>query len=526
MAAVKSIAIRFYLQWLVPISVFIGVVLRTRQWLYRKSLWLDELVLSASIISSGLGRLTHPLARGQVAPIGWLWAERASVNAFGTSELSLRLVPWIASLVALGVFPLVARRLVGNFAAPAATLVFATSPTLIYYAAETKQYSSDVTCSLLVVLATTQLYRREPTHRSYILWGVACGTLVWFSQPAILVVVACGMAIIARSWRAKKQQLLGLAAGGAIIAFSLAMDWLVALKHQAQREGLAGYWRARGGYPPLQSSVQADLRWMASASTKAIHFLHMTTPRLALVLIICGAAVLIARRPWSALVLGLPVVLALGAALTDHYPLALRLTLYLYPFLVLLLVAPLSYADRGRQSVSARSTPILVVFALGLVVTTAPGIAAGLGKLVRPDEAESGRQAVAFVARHQRAGDLVLAELGAHATLGYYGSREHVTMDGSFRFRVARPRRCKFPSDELGRATRVWLVFSHHWSSYPAKSTAIYLSQLSSRASLVRSYQGAGQAGAYLFDLTKPPPHPSAPLAPWFKNGCFTIRRR
>jgi len=223
--------------------------------------------------------------------------------------------------------------------------------------------------------------------------------------------------------------------------------------------------------------------------------------------------------------LGLPVAIALGAALTDRYPWALRLTLYLYPLLVLLLAAPLSYADRGRHSVAVRSKPILVAFGLGLVVTTAPGIATGLGKLVRPDETESGRQAVAFVARHQRAGDLVLAELGAHATLGYYGSREHVTMDGSFRLRVERSRRCTFPADELGRARRVWLVFSHHWSSYPAQSTVIYLSQLSNRASLVRSYQGAGQAGAYLFDLTKPPPHPSAPMAPWIKNGCFTIRR-
>ena len=168
----------------------------------------------------------------------------------------------------------------------------------------------------------------------------------------------------------------------------------------------------------------------------------------------------------------------------------------------------------------------MVIFALGLVVTTAPGIATGLGKLVRPDETEAGRQAVAFVARHQRPGDLVLAELGAHSALRYYGPREHATMDGSFRFEVERSGRCKFPAAQLGRATRVWLVFAHHWSSYPAHSTEIYLSQLSNRASLVRSYEGAGQAGAYLFDLTKPPTHPSAPMAPWVRNGCFTIRRR
>ena len=208
-----------------------------------------------------------------------------------------------------------------------------------------------------------------------------------------------------------------LTAGGAIVAFSLGVDWLVSLSRQAGAKGLEHYWRARGGYPPLRHSVQADFRWMASATTKVVHFLHITGPRLALVLMICGVAVLAGRRPWSALMLALPVVIALGAALTDRYPLAFRLALYLYPLLVLLLAAPLSYADRGRHSASARSKPILVVFALGLVVTTAPGIATGLTKLVRPDETESGRQAIAFVARHQRAGDLVLAELGAHSAL-------------------------------------------------------------------------------------------------------------
>ena len=143
---------------------------------------------------------------------------------------------------------------------------------------------------------------------------------------------------------------------------------------------------------------------MATATTKAVGFLHISSPRLALVLVICGVAVLARRRPWAALMLALPVVIALGAALTDRYPLGFRLALYLCPLLILLLVAPLSYADRGRHSVSARSKPILVAFALGLTITTAPGIATGLGKLVRPDETESGRQAVAFVAQHQPRG--------------------------------------------------------------------------------------------------------------------------
>src|ERR1700712_4525117 len=76
-----------YSFWLTLLSVLFGVVLRTREWLHDKSLWLDEISISENLMRRGFGELTRPLAGNQSAPIPWLWAERAAINTFGVHEL-------------------------------------------------------------------------------------------------------------------------------------------------------------------------------------------------------------------------------------------------------------------------------------------------------------------------------------------------------------------------------------------------------------------------------------------------------
>src|ERR1700683_3634238 len=182
---IAAIARRLYFDGLIPLALLIGICLRTREWLFDKSLWLDELMVTYSITRRSFAGLVAPLSFNQAGPVGWLWAERASIDLFGHNDLALRFPEWLASIIALGLFPVVARRMVGRSATPAATLIFATSQELSYYASETKQYAFDVTCALLALLVTIRLVQRRPTARQALLWGLACAGLVWCSQPAI-----------------------------------------------------------------------------------------------------------------------------------------------------------------------------------------------------------------------------------------------------------------------------------------------------------------------------------------------------
>jgi 4-amino-4-deoxy-L-arabinose transferase-like glycosyltransferase len=521
----NMMAHRLYFDWLVPASLVIGVILRTREWLFDKSLWLDELSVTYSITHRGFGGLLHPLSLDQAGPVGWLWAERASIDLFGVHEWALRFPAWAASIVALAVFPQVARRLIGRFAAPAAMLVFATSPVLIYHGAETKQYSGDTACTLLALLATTQLCRNRPTFRRAVIWGLICAVLVWCSQPTILVSAVCGLVLLL-VWFRERETLVPVVVGAAILTISVAVDWLVSLRHQSAHKFFQAYWRAYGGYPPLKQTVRGDLSWLWTAATKTEQFLHIGTPVLALCLMACGLTVLAWGRPVAALLLGLPMVAAVGMAITHYYPLALRLALYLYPGAVMLLAAPLAVATRHRNPLSPRwRSTAIVASAAALIVVAAPGIASGLGKLLHPDETTAGRQAVAFVGRHQQPGDVVLVEPGAGLTTDFYGPRYKVREWGVFQFNHGANGVCGDPFSKLDGVSRVWLVLAHHWSDEPQNRTQIYLSQMAVKGTLVLSYHGAGDAGAYLFDLGMPPAKPPAPLAPFAPDECFTISR-
>ena len=319
---IKTVAQSLYFGWLIPVSLIIGLYLRTREWLFDKSLWLDELMVTYNITHRGFAGLLKPLTFQQSGPIGWLWAERASIELFGTNDLALRFPEWAASIVALAVFPLVARKLIGRSATPAATLIFATSPEMIYYAAETKQYTFDVACALLALLVTAKLAQSRPSLGMGVVWGLCCAALVWCSQPTIAVCAVCGLVLFLR-WLRERRALLAVVLGGAILALSVALDWKIALQRQAANVRLENFWRIFGGYPPLKQSISVDLHWLRVAVTNTEDFFHLSEPYLALCLMACGLIVMtLCRRHFQGLLLGLPMAVAVGLA--RHQPLSVR----------------------------------------------------------------------------------------------------------------------------------------------------------------------------------------------------------
>jgi hypothetical protein len=524
---VKTAAYRFYFAWLIPASLVIGLYLRTREWLFDRSLWLDELMVTYSITHRGFAGLVRPLSLNQAAPVGWLWAERASIDLFGMNDLALRFPCWAASIVALGVFPQVARVIIGRSAAPAATLIFATAPQLIFYSADAKQYSSDVACALLALLVTTKLCQSRPTMRRAVIWGLTCAVLVWCSQPVIPVCAVCGLVLLLM-WFREWDTLLPVVAGGVILGISVAWDWVVALKPQTTIVNLQSYWVNAGGYPPLKQTFSADIHWLTAAATTTEEFLDISKPYLALFLMACGLTVVALRRShFQGLLLALPIAAAITLAVTEHYPFARRLALYLYPIAVMLLAAPLALSDLQRNGTARwwRSAAV-ATSAAALIAVTAPGIALGLDKAAHPDEEATGRQAVAFVGQHQHSGDLVLVMTGDASvlTMAFYGPHYHVREAGVFFLRSAGDRACTDPFSNLHGVTRVWLVFEALAHGQPLNRNQIYVWYMAVDGRLVLTYNGLSGAGAYLFDLSRSRANKPPPAPPAARSECLRIR--
>lgn len=510
------------------LGVLLGLALRLRQYAFDRSLWGDELALTQNVVHRGFGELTRPLAEGQAAPVGFLWLEHAAVRVFGNNEMALRLVPVVGSVMALLIFAAVARRVLPAPAAAVAVFLFATTPQLLFYSSEVKQYSTDVTATVLLV-SWTLLLGGRPTWRTAGLWGLGSALLIWLSQPAIPVAACCCLVVVVRTVR-RPRDLLPLLPGGALLGASLALEYAISLRQQSANVILQLYWSA--GYPPRPLGLHSTLGWLHGAVGSVLADpMALRVPDLAVALGVFGAVVLLVRHRGAAVgLLTAPLALAVLLAADHLYPLQQRLALYLLPLVVLLLAAALAFcppvAARGRRARRARLAALLgaVAVVAGLLVVTGSGVARGVSVLGRPIDITAGRQAVAFVAAHQRPGDVVLGErLWSTGTLAYYGHRYGVHATGSVGFSPIRGR-CD-PAAQLGipaGASRVWLVLDRNPAGEPADRNAVLVSDFEQVGTLVSSYTGAGDAGAYLFDVTTPPVSPPPLLPSWMPGACLT----
>ena len=162
----------------------LGIVLRVRQYLHDRSLFLDEAFVATNIARKSPGELLKPLFYDQRAPAGFLLLVKGACTALGGSDLALRLVPLLAGCGAMAIFFAVARRFVQRGAALLATVFFAFSEAQIFYASDLKQYSLD-TFAVLGLLWAFALLEDRPLNLArasgLALLGAAA---IWCSFPA------------------------------------------------------------------------------------------------------------------------------------------------------------------------------------------------------------------------------------------------------------------------------------------------------------------------------------------------------
>ena len=135
------------------------IVLRLRQYLFDRSLWLDECLLALNILRRSPAQLLRTLDIYQVAPYGFLLLEKMAVRYLGTGEMALRLFPFLFGVGSIFLFVAVARRFVELPAVPIGVGLFSLCGPLIYYSSEVKQYSGDVAVALLLYLLAGSLIR-------------------------------------------------------------------------------------------------------------------------------------------------------------------------------------------------------------------------------------------------------------------------------------------------------------------------------------------------------------------------------
>ncbi len=477
--------------------ILLGLLWRTLRYALGFPIWGDEAFVAVNFVLRDLRGLIRPLVYGQIAPLGFMWAELGVSRLLGLSEWALRLIPFVAGVAALLLFWRFSAWVLPRRAALLASGIFAASFYLVRHGAEVKPYATDLLISLLLSMLGWRAFLRPTATGWWVGLVVAAGLAVWCSFPAVFVAGSVGLLL---AWLTVRQRgrwplLLGTLSYGLVLCGSfLAMYWVYAKPHAEAAARLKEIPMWTVAFPPLRQPGEL-LKWLAAIHTgQMLAYPHGGSPPgsiATLLLVVLGSIRLWrTQRPLLLLLLG-PLPLTFLAAAIRAYPYggSARTSLYLAPAFCLLaglgLFVTLRYLLRGAR------------FRVGLTISAGALAAFMLGGMVadglRPYQSaasQRSRQAVLAVTRQTRPNDrwVVFNADRPVPYAPYLGEWRGV--GGQFVFDVLRfaPVQLSWApppeSVELPAGGRVWLLVYravHKKVSFPEDQLATYLATMRRR---------------------------------------------
>jgi hypothetical protein len=489
--------------------VVAGAALRIFQYASDTSLWFDELSMVRNLVHRSATRLLmEPLGDDQVAPVGFMVAEKVMSRVLGESDLAFRFLLLPVSLAALVLFLWLAERLLDGYAVPFAVAMFAIGAPFIRYAAEVKSYGIDVAAMIALALIALKLRDPDSTMVRCVLGGIAGAILVWFSQPAVFVLAGLGAALLL-AWLRDRDLQTGRAilVAVSIWAVASAAATLVAIHHvtPATRAHMDQFWRVRNSFFPWPLKKPGDALWLWDRILELFAdptVLRYRWPALYGGLVILGLIVLWRRNRFGALVLLGPFAVAVLAAVAQQFPLKTRVALYLLPILILAVAEGAEWLRRQ----ASRLHP-----AAGGVCMAALFVVPALAFVQRPPPywVEDHKTVLAFFREHRQPGDAVFVFPYEVEAVERYGSEYGLASDDYQVGTCSRedPRVFLRDVDRYRGRRRVWLIDG----SVPAlsaarKSVERYLATIGVRKESISipSENPLDPVGAHLFDLSDP----------------------
>ncbi len=377
-------------------------------------IWRDEAALALNFVTRDFRGLLFELDNFQVAPLLFLWIEKAVYQWLGGSTGWLRFIPFLAGASALILFWDLARRCLEPLPAALALGVLAVAQSPIQLASTIKPYSLDLLSATLLLMLAVR-YLQAPQRRECLAaLALAAPFAVVLSYPAIFVVGAVSLVLLPKVWthggRLGRAYYLAFNLLG-VGVFLLHLRFVGSAGHDPSlpvvRDFMAGYWQ--GGFLPRQPV--AALAWLIRSHVG--HLFSYPLPfngggLVGLLFVLLGCRSLYRQRRFDVLALCLlPFVLNFIAGAIRRYPYAgdQRIEQHLAPSICLLLGSGLADAVR-------RLTARIKLAAVGLA---AAFVSIGLGEATfdalypyHDNEAAWARDVAQFVRAKLRESDRIV----------------------------------------------------------------------------------------------------------------------
>jgi hypothetical protein len=492
--------------------ILLGIVLRLRQYIANRSLWVDEASLALNIVNRTYVGLTQPLDYDQGAPLGFLFIVKLTIDLLGNQDIILRFIPLLSGILSL---VLVYRIAIEYFGKPAmaALLMFSLSGAMIANSTELKQYSTDVLVSLLLVHLALQAIRDGMRARNIILLGMAGIAAILISHPAVFTLPVVGLVLAGVVFYKKDYpQIFRLIGMGVVWAGTLLAVYVISLRTLVGNENLQEYWK--NSFAPMPPWEYLD--WYRNVFIALMphvnpsffpYFVQDFDPRYlmnaCLLLIALGGISLLVRNPVAAILLGAPIGLMFLASVLRLYPVSERFLYFWFPSLLFLFAEGmwLIYTLIAKYNHKAA----WVVYGLIAAVVFWTSFDLGIQNFLVPPMGEDIKPVLAYVRDHMEKDDVIYVHQGSTTPFLYYSAAYGLDTDETFvAAKSWNVKRFMVDLNDFQNSERIWFIFSH----------VVSCGCEGSNMDRIRHYVGiidgygvqldrfeASRAGAYLYDL-------------------------
>jgi hypothetical protein len=387
---------------LTTLLVALGLGLRSWHYFRNPSVWHDEAALIVNVLGKSFGELLGPLFFAEAAPPLFLWLEKAVGLSLGDGAFALRLVPYLASCLAMILIVPVARRVLPPAGVPWALLLFATSEALLWHACEAKPYAVDVLAAV-IVLALFCCTQAWPLGRLLAVYAVLAPLIIFLCYPGGFLYGGVLVAMLPAVLRDRRPSICVSYSLLALAVFASFFLLVYGPIHAQRCEQMVADWIRM--FPPWDRPWAVP-GWVLLSTADVCRFACKPLGQLLAVLAVIGAI-----RFWHdgqrrlVVLLLLPIFLALTAACRRDYPYGgARVMAYAVPAIILLMAAgtPSTLAwlkARGRLG-WARAALVLLLLS---------PLAVAMQRVAVPWERADAATAAEYVVSQRRPGDCVIS---------------------------------------------------------------------------------------------------------------------
>ncbi|MFT7606849.1 MAG: 4-amino-4-deoxy-L-arabinose transferase-like glycosyltransferase [Saprospiraceae bacterium] len=322
----------------VMVIIFLAMALRVLMFYENRSLFIDEASLSSQLIERPYSGLFDNL-KYQYAPPLFAVAVKAMTDIFGANEYALRLLSLIASLIGIILFFQLCRQYLETKYSLFPLFLFSFGMPMLRYATEVKQYSSDVTIAIALLLICHQWKVEAFNTKRMLLFGLLGALVVWMSMPGVFLLFGIGIYYLYEIYKKKYWEKTVFVVGSILIwLLSFGIYYFTIIREDIGLKGLEDY-HGRFFLPLIPTSMEevqqfknillSFFQTAIGATVIAIAFGILTS--------IWALFYLNKRNTARVLLFTLPILAAMLASGLKLYSLIPRLTLFFIPILILLI---------------------------------------------------------------------------------------------------------------------------------------------------------------------------------------------